>query len=453
MVIKQEENHRAVFFIEDHQVTRQMLYSEFEAILDGYAGIPSYADQDIKAVYVVLDSQLRIHSLVFFLIYFDDSGLADTSWNIPLVKLAAISGRGPDLGGGQIRLACRGQCPINWHQKELWDPDMDPGSNDFLAIKRGVQENRLYFQSKSIDGSATLNAAQRPLLTDNEPVLDDDDANIPLLEPETSIGRRAGDPEKRNKLARLIKDQRLRIRTLASNREQKLKKLAREHRIEVQSYKSKFETLKQNIEQYRVINDQLKKKLFQRNEQLLELQDQLVEKTAQYAVLERRVEQTAQGNRLGESVDKLEAELSLLRDKLEKQEIDLSCRDEREDQLKSELAEIKKHSQGGEEAGILSRLKQLDVVFVAYHPGAGHVTIPFSDIKKYSQNSRAYVAAKCFVTEDQYSQWLMHYETSVCRHYSDKGEICGRPVSTVAVPSEFEAGVSDRCPLHSRNLF
>jgi hypothetical protein len=454
MAIQREIDRRAIFFIEDHKVTRQMLYSEFDAVLDHYASMPDYADCDMKAVYVVLNEQIQITALVFFQIYFDEEGLADSSWNVPLSKLASISGRGPDLGGGPIKLACRGQCPINWHQKELWDPSMNPGANDLLAVKRTVQENRLQFPKEEsvVDESIGIVGQEDivPILTEGELGNEED---IPLLQNESDQKRRAGDPAKRLKLARMIKDQRLRIRTLASHQEQKIKKMAREHWVEIQSYKTQFESLRQSIEQYRVVNEQLKKKLFKRNEQFLELQDRLAEKLAQLNVAEKGLEQIQSGSIEAGSVEQLKAEVSVLKEALAKREEDLSYRDEREEQLRDELQEMKKSSPAAAETGILSRLKQLDVVFVAYHPGAGHVTIPFSDIKRYSDNPRAFVAAKCFVTEEQYAQWLNHYENPVCRHTSEKGELCGQSIKSVAVPSEFEPGVSDRCKLHDGSLF
>ena len=35
---------------------------------------------------------------------------------------------------------------------------------------------------------------------------------------------------------------------------------------------------------------------------------------------------------------------------------------------------------------------------------------PFIDIKRYAANPNAYVAAKCYVTEEDYLRWLQHYE-------------------------------------------
>ncbi|HAB06451.1 MAG TPA: hypothetical protein DCE35_14275, partial [Alcanivorax sp.] len=62
-------------------------------------------------------------------------GMADTTWNVPLRHLAEHGGPGPDMGAGPIRLACRSQCPVAWHQDQLWDPVMKPGANDFVAAR------------------------------------------------------------------------------------------------------------------------------------------------------------------------------------------------------------------------------------------------------------------------------------------------------------------------------
>ena len=76
----------------------------------------------------------------------------------------------------------------------------------------------------------------------------------------------------------------------------------------------------------------------------------------------------------------------------------------------SEIAELV--SQGGDQ--ILERLAKLGVVFVVYHPGAGHLTIPLQDIATYQDNPLAYAAAKCFVSEEQYRHWLAHYQQPTC---------------------------------------
>ncbi|WP_241356907.1 hypothetical protein, partial [Escherichia coli] len=93
-------------------------------------------------------------------------------------------------------------------------------------------------------------------------------------------------------------------------------------------------------------------------------------------------------------------------------DVELAYRNELDQQLEQELAELRAErdrlaAQGPEQ--LLERLSGQGVVFVAYHPGAGHLTIPLQDIPRYQDNPLAYAAAKCFVSESQYRQWLDHF--------------------------------------------
>jgi len=102
-------------------------------------------------------------------------------------------------------------------------------------------------------------------------------------------------------------------------------------------------------------------------------------------------------------------------------------------------------------ASILDKLKELDVVYVAYHPGAGHITMTSAEIRDYVENPNAFVAAKCFVTEQQYLKWLAHFESPVCQYELPKGQLCGQNVAKVSTPSDFDMGVSDACEIHKNH--
>src|SRR5690606_42164666 len=81
--------YEAVFFMQDHGVSRQMRYNEFEAILDGVVALPDYADTEATLVYVEIDQSLQIQALVFFLLYFDEEGRADPEWNLRQIGRAS----------------------------------------------------------------------------------------------------------------------------------------------------------------------------------------------------------------------------------------------------------------------------------------------------------------------------------------------------------------------------
>ena len=426
----------AVFFIGREGITRHMLFSEFEALLDGLVALPDYKDEDARAVYVVLNKFGQITSLVFFNIYFDEDGRADAGWNIPVERLSDISGKGPDLGAGPIRLACRSQCAINWHQNELWDPDMTPGSNDFLLIKKAVSENRLRLKFEAPEEDV-------PTLSSNEPpVVTDTDLDLTL------------EQQKRIKLARLLKEQRLRIRTLESHRDRAAGEGEREQRIIIHAYKNEIQSLKQTNEQLRLQNEKLQEKLSSRNEQFIDLQDKVSGQSKKVEELENRLKTATGGEREQIERQKLEAEVVLLREQLERRNIDLANRDEREDLLRAELEEIKEAQSGSSTGGdVLNKLNELEVVYTAYHPGVGHVTMSGSEIRDYVENPVAFVAAKSFVTEEQYRAWLDHFENPVCRHKKADGTSCLKPIEKVSSPSDFELGVEDRCAQHKPEGF
>ena len=133
----------AVVFFRGPGICKEMLFPEFEAVLDGVVNLQEFADQQIRAAYVLISPRLLIRAAVFFCIDFDEDGSADRGWNIPLRHLAERTGRGPDLGAGPIRLACRSQCPVSWHQMHLWDPESSAGRNHFVLIRDALRRNQL----------------------------------------------------------------------------------------------------------------------------------------------------------------------------------------------------------------------------------------------------------------------------------------------------------------------
>ncbi len=132
---KKPQMAEAVLFFNDSGVCKEMLYPEFEALLDGLVRMPEYADRQMHLAYVLINPRLQARAAVFFYLDFDEQGGADTGWNLPLRNLAERAGRGPDMGGGPIRLACRSQCPVSWHQMHLWDPESSAGRNHFVLIR------------------------------------------------------------------------------------------------------------------------------------------------------------------------------------------------------------------------------------------------------------------------------------------------------------------------------
>ncbi|GHD44398.1 hypothetical protein SAMN05216429_10366 [Marinobacter persicus] len=411
------EGYSAVFFMDGSSVARQMRWSEFGAFLDGYVGLTDLAETDVRAVLVNLNPDLTIRSLAFFRIWFDEEGRADSSWNLPIEAMAERGAKGPDLGGGPIRLVCRSQCPEPSLATELWDPDMTPGSNHFQSIRKAVEDNSLHFRK-----------------------VEPEEENIPVLkatEEGPGSGNAGAQEQERSRVAQVLREQRLRIKTLQSAHRESMAELQREHRLELQAMRNEIADLRQKFERSRFTSEQLKQRLDKRNEQYLAMQEALAQSPAP--------EETAGKE---DQVAAMNAEMVLLREQLERKQRELELRDESLAALESEIRELK--NQEPTENTLMEQLKKQSVFLVAYHPGAGHLTLPYADLDDYFRNPVAYAAERCNLNEPAYRQWLEHYERPVCEHAGEGGTVCGEPVFRVSQPSEFRPGVDNRCDRHKR---
>jgi hypothetical protein len=100
--------------------------------------------------------------------------------------------------------------------------------------------------------------------------------------------------------------------------------------------------------------------------------------------------------------------------------------------------------------GFFAKLKDKNVNFVTFQPGAGHMTIPADDLSRFLSETEAYVSARCNVSEEHYRRWLHHYNNPVCQGTSGSGAPCAKPVAKVLKPAEFVAGLQDRCDVHKQ---
>src|SRR5690606_12640708 len=105
------EQQEAVIVFDNGKIARQLQYVEFEAVIDAYVPMADYAGQRAQAAYIRVNSRLQVTTCVFFLVDFNEQGMINRRWNVPLQNLADSAARGPDLGAGAIRLACFSQCP------------------------------------------------------------------------------------------------------------------------------------------------------------------------------------------------------------------------------------------------------------------------------------------------------------------------------------------------------
>ena len=96
----------------------------------------------------------------------------------------------------------------------------------------------------------------------------------------------------------------------------------------------------------------------------------------------------------------------------------------------------------------LERLEGLGVSSIAFHPGAGHISIPLASMPEYMDDPISYAADKCLVSIEHYKVWLGHYERPTCKQSLTKDKNCECKVTRIDVPSQFVVGDSDRCDKH-----
>lgn len=409
-----------MFFAEDGSIGKQMFYTEFETLLDGLVKMPVFADQQVRATYLVINARLQIRSVVFFYLDFDESGAPDSGWNIPLQQMAERAGRGPDLGGGPIRLACRSQCPVSWHQMHLWDPSLVAGHNDLALLRDTVKLNSLGMLFREEDAQTV---APGRLQVASEDQWYASGASRDLAE---KLAERLS-RDYRQKAAHLVKQQRERLASLSQEHQVELARVAAAGDARLSELQAQMHGLRQALRQQEMLNQTLKGQLA---EQLAIQQSERDE----MAVRLRGAERHARTERevLREQFDEeLQARLIAAQAAAEEQ---------------ARRREVQATQLGAHQ--VLERLAGQGVVFVVFHPGAGHLTVPLQDVDRYLASPLAYAASKCFVTEALYRQWLEHYQQPRCEGLQADGQRCGAVIERVETPGHFVVGDANCCRLH-----
>ena len=431
----------AVLFFNDAGVCKEMLYPEFEAVLDGMVSMPEFADQQMRAAYVLVSSRLQIRAAVFFYLDFNEDGSADDGWNIPLRTLAERTGRGPDLGAGPIRLACRSQCPVSWHQMHLWDPELSRERNHLLMLRDRIRRNQL------------------GLLIDDDLPPAVSPEHLQVVAEETwyaaDAAKAARDEklqqEQRLKAAQLIKQQRLRISNLERQREVELGKLR--------------EIAAQQQARLQQENAELRRELLEQEQTITRLRAELAAQAADFQSkreeMSRQLRELEQNGRLEaeaaraqferETQAQVAAAVAEYQEQISIRDVELAYRNDLDSQLQEEIEQLRQQCQtlasnSGER--VLERLSGLGMQFVAYHPGAGHLTIALPDLARYQQDPQGYAALKCGVSDEQYRQWVQHYQQPSCVAVLSNGERCDMPLDRVDSPSRFVIGLSNCCARH-----
>lgn len=438
------EQLEAVFLFQEEQISRELLYPEFEAILDGFIPVPDFANGSAKAAYVQVDHSLCITGIVFFLLGFDTKGMVDRRWNVPLRQLLESAGTGPDMGAGAVRLACYSQCPVAWHQKNLWDPLMQRGKNSFIAMRKAVKANRLGLVVKP-----PVVKEQRPAAP-VQAVRSVQDAEREQAAIEQKLHEHYTQ-ELRDKMALLIKEQRLRIATLMNQHQAKFHGVQHEHQQRLLAYQQKHQQYEQQNKELAERNRNLKDTLDVQATKIQGMREYFAHKLKAQQQDESSQVQVLQENFALEMDAKIRAATAELREMLDMREVELFYRHQNESALKEEIVNLKRENQqllknSGDQ--LLGRLTKAGVNMVVFLPGLGEIAIALDDIGRYLEDQQAYAADKAGVSEAIYIAWLEHHKTSCCSAVDARGHSCGKSIPTIETPLEFHPGESDRCAQH-----
>lgn len=437
----------AVFLFQDAQISRELLYPEFEAILDGFIPFPDFANTTAKAVYVQIGQSLCVTGAVFFLISFDETGMVDRRWNVPLRQLIDATGTGPDMGAGAIRLACYSQCPIAWHQKNLWDPIMESGSSSFVAMRKAVKANRLGLVVKPVK-------TEKPKAEKSsaKPAVD-------LVREQAVLEKKLHDhyaQELRDKMAMLIKEQRLRIATLMNQHQAKVHAMQHEHQQRVLAYQQKYQEYEQQNRDLEERNRAFKDSLDAQANKIEGMREYFAHKLKAAQSGESNQIQMLQENFALEMDAKIRAATAELYEMLEMREVELFYRHQNEAALKEEIVNLKREQQqllknSGDQ--LLERLTKSGINLVTFLPGLGETAIPLDDIGVYLEDPQAYAAVKTGVSEAIYLAWYEHHQSPCCNAVDTRGKACGRSIPMIETPYEFHPGESDRCSQHQSVVY
>ncbi|WP_313241169.1 chromosome partitioning protein ParA [Stutzerimonas kunmingensis] len=435
----------AVLFFNDGSICKEMLYPEFEAVLDGVVALPEFADREMHAVYVMINPRLQVRAAVFFCLDFNDDGSADAGWNIPLRQLAERTGRGPDMGAGPIRLACRSQCPVSWHQMHMWDPKVGPERNDLVVLRETIKRNQL----------GLLVEEETPQAVPAE--------RLQMVAEDTWYAAEAGkdaaakrseshEREQRQKAALLIKQQRQRITNLERLREEDALKLTAAAEKERKALQEEIRALQQKLQQQTELNASLHAQMTAQGESFQKAREEMSKQLRTLEVSGRVEIGAAREQFEHEAQARIAAAIAEYKEQVAIRDVELAYRNELDAQLEEEIQRLKTECETLRHSGdrVLEELSRQGVVFMAYHPGAGHLTIALQDLARYRANPLAYAAAKCFVSEEQYRQWLEHYQKPACVAALSSGERCAMPLDKIDAPSRFVIGESNCCARHRK---
>lgn len=386
----------AVFILQGQDIADVYWLSDLEQMVRQRTALRQPLSGRVKAAYVALDRHNSAEALVLFELPLT-AGVIDAGWHMPLKRLAENGGEGPSLGGSRVRLACRSQCSISWHADSLWEPV----TSDFMAIRKALRDKRLPQQ---------VDRTESPLW----PVNPINTAGRISGDVGWALARRHDDPE--------------------------VEELKRTLRQEMEAYRKQLQQLQQDMARQQELNSRLERQL--QDSPLTGLEASVAELTLQLAARDEEIsglrhalaEASGQRQQQAEQLAEVQHERDERVPAAALQALQLE-----HEQLKQTLEDEAANS--GDR--LIQVLEDQDAVVVAFHPGAGHLTITPANIRAYTSAPLAYAAGKCGVDEALYRQWLEHHDKPCCLQ-------CGTAVPRIAHPREFSQDLNAYCKLHRR---
>lgn len=426
----------AVLFFSGKDIVREMNFSEFEAVLEGFVPLAEQARQTVHAVYLRVGSSGSVNAAVFFLIDFDAEGFSDRRWNVPIEQLADTSAEGPDLGAGPIRLACRSQCAIAWHQQQLWDPLMSPQCNHFAAIKKAIKRNNLHL----------VLPEEVPTLT----AVKSSDEQQEASASQSATKDSTDESYWRKRVASTIKEARLKMATLQEQAREELGRQKQAHTKDINALLTQVDALKQELKQQESTNTLLQEANAGQEKKLQGLREYFEHKLSNLKTGDAAAANAIQDHLESTHQEELNAVRKQHEEQLQMRDIEVMYRDTQLAGLQEEIQKLQHEKQellASSGNNLLEQIHKSGISFVSFQPGAGHMTIPVDDIASFVEDTDSYTANKCRVDVQLFRQWRDHYQNPSCTCETDRGR-CGKMVNRVDRPSEFMPGRSDRCSEH-----
>ena len=449
--------YEAVFLFSALKIVGQFTFGQFEKMIELRDPHESLKGKTVKAAHLQLDAQLKLRALVLFNLPFDHQGKVDAQWDIPLRHLAQMADKGPNLGDGRINISCRSQCSVDWYQQDLWEPDGNQTKVFFDCLLNTIKINKLKFEIIEKNVEEVLLTDMDDLLVIDEDLpaltsaqnnakkaLDISESLAPVLTDSVIVDDEKEDLKKQilinhdksqQKVAQLLTEQKTKYDLVIQRKNEELEQVKRVLRNEMQADKQMVQALQLKISQLKVLHESLGSTVHDKDEKIDDIQFKYDQQIERYASLKEEYLALVRQQNHHANAQSDDAGITELNDEINSMHIQLEGALNREDDLQKELTAVKaikaatKASPENDNV-LLEKMIAQELIFTAYHPGAGHISIPSRQVNSYLKNPNQFAAQKCSVKLKDYEIWLTHFEQPLCGR-------CGIDINRVNNPSEF----------------